>query len=210
MHPLIKQLVNKYQDLEDNSQQILQAFNLWKNSFAQGHKTLVCGNGGSASDSEHIVGELMKGFMLPRTLSRQEQDLLQKEHGEAGIYLAQNLQGALPAISLVSQTSLITAYANDVAADLVFAQQVYGYGEKGDVLVCLSTSGNSTNVLHALRLAKTKGLITIGLTGQTGGMMKQLCDVTIQVPYHSTPDIQERHLAVYHTLCAMLEQEFFS
>ena len=209
MHILLEKLIANYPDLKTTASQIEEAFELWKNSFANGHKTLVCGNGGSAADSEHIVGELMKGFMLKRSLPPKEQAQLVNEYGEIGAYLGKHLQGALPAISLVSQTSLITAFANDVAADLVFAQQVYGYGEPGDILVGLSTSGNSANVLHAMRVAKTKGMATIGFTGRDGGTMKELCDVVIPVPYSSTPDIQERHLAVYHTLCAMLEAEFF-
>lgn len=210
MHPLLKKLIITYPDLTNTASQIREAFELWNNSFAQGHKTLVCGNGGSAADSEHIVGELMKGFMLKRSLPPEEQALLEQEHGELGVYLGHHLQGALPTISLVSQTSLISAFANDVAADVVFAQQVYGYGQPGDVLVGLTTSGNSANVLHAMRVAKTKGLVTIGFTGSDGGKMKDLCDVTIRVPSRSTPNIQERHLAIYHTLCAMLEQEFFA
>ncbi len=210
MHPLVQKLITTYPDLTNTAPQIGEAFELWKNSFDQGHKTLVCGNGGSAADSEHIVGELMKGFMLKRTLPTEERALLEREYGEIGAYLGRHLQGALPTISLVSQTSLISAFTNDVAADLVFAQQVYGYGQPGDVLVGLSTSGNSANVLNALRVAKIKGLVTIGFTGADGGKMKELCNVTIRVPYHSTPDIQERHLAVYHTLCALLEQAFFA
>ena len=207
---ILKKLLADDPSLAGNRQEILRAFELWRDSYSQGNKTLVCGNGGSAADSEHIVGELMKGFLLRRPLPVQEQEQLQAEFGDAGTYLAQHLQGALPAISLVSQTSLITAFANDVAADLVFAQQVYGYGQKGDVLVALSTSGNSVNVLHALRVAKLKGMKTIGFMGGQSGLMESLCDVTIKVPYTSTPDIQQRHLAIYHALCAMLEQHFFT
>ncbi|HEX8684322.1 MAG TPA: SIS domain-containing protein, partial [Ardenticatenaceae bacterium] len=134
---------------------------------------------------------------------------LNEMYPELGEYLADHLQGALPTISLVSQTALMTAFINDVAADMVFAQQVYGYGVEGDALIGISTSGNSGNVLHALRVARAKGVRTIGITGQSGGAMLDLCDVTLRVPFRDTTDVQERHLAIYHTLCAMLEARFF-
>jgi D-sedoheptulose 7-phosphate isomerase len=127
-----------------------------------------------------------------------------------GPYLADHLQGALPAISLVSHNALISAFANDVDPQLVFAQQVYGYGKPGDVLLGISTSGNAPNVLNALQVARSRGLHTLGLTGLSGGRMKSSCDITICVPSTDTPGIQELHLPVYHTLCAMLEQDFFA
>lgn len=209
MNPLLEKLIADEPALEAAVPQIMAAFELWKDSFAQGGKTLVCGNGGSAADSEHIVGELMKGFLLKRPLPWEEKERLQEAFGPQGTYLAAHLQGALPAISLASQTSLLTAFANDVAADLIFAQQVYGYGRPGDVLLAISTSGSSANVVHALRVAKLKEMKAIGLMGQGSGEMEDLCDAAIKVPYSSTPDIQQRHVAVYHTLCALLEQHFF-
>jgi D-sedoheptulose 7-phosphate isomerase len=205
----IENLNKKYPDLEECLPDIQAAYELLQKSFQQGKKLLVCGNGGSAADSEHIVGELMKGFRLPRPIPI---DLLQKlvnNYPEHGAYVAAHLQGALPTISLVSQTALLTAFSNDVAPDLVFAQQVFGYGRPGDVLLALSTSGVSRNVIYALELARTLELQMIGLTGKSGGQMKGLCTVTIQVPWDQTPDIQERHLAIYHTLCMMLEDRFF-
>jgi D-sedoheptulose 7-phosphate isomerase len=187
-----------------------KAFRLLVGCYHQGGKLLVCGNGGSASDSEHIVGELMKGFMLKRSVDEEERDRFIRACPDNGNYLADHLQGALPAISLVSHTSLISAYANDIAADMVYAQQVYGYGRKGDAVIGLSTSGNSRNVLHALQVGRAKELVTIGFTGKHGGEMPSWCDVTIRVPWDSTPDIQERHLPLYHALCIMLEEEFFA
>lgn len=180
-----------------------------KASYEAGGKLLVCGNGGSASDSEHIVGELMKGFMLRRPVPVGFRERLSALYTLEGEKLSNSLQGALPAISLASHTSFLTAYANDVSAEAMFAQQVYGYGKPGDVLLGLSTSGNSVNVLRAAQVAKALGMGTIGLTGRSGGKLRELCEVSICVPYDLTPDIQERHLPVYHALCLMLEEAFF-
>jgi D-sedoheptulose 7-phosphate isomerase len=187
-----------------------RAFDLLRRAFREGGKLLVCGNGGSAADSEHIVGELMKGFTRHRGLPRHEREHLQALFPRDGRYLADHLEGALPAISLSSQTSLLTAVANDTAADMVFAQQVYGYGRPGDVLLAISTSGNSRNVLHALRVARAAGLTTLGLTGPGGGEMGPLCDVVVRVSAASMPEIQRAHQAVYHALCQRLEEEFFA
>jgi len=202
-------LILKYPDLDCCIPEIQSAYNVLQAAFQGGKKLLICGNGGSAADSEHIVGELMKGFRLPRPVPEELLQKLVNSYPEHGAYLASHLQGALPTYSLVSQTSLLTAFSNDVAPDLVFAQQVYGYGRPGDVLLALSTSGVSRNVIYALELARTLELHTIGLTGKTGGSMKGLCEVTIQVPWDETSDVQERHLAVYHAICAMLEERFF-
>lgn len=205
----LETLVARYPDLESCLPQIDRAFGLWKESFASGCKTLVCGNGGSAADSEHIVGELMKGFLLKRPVNKGFVQQAEERFGQHGTYLATHLQGALPAISLTSQQGLISAYGNDVAFDMAYAQQVYGYGRPGDVLVGLSTSGNSKNVVHAIQVAKLRSLVTIGFTGRGGGQMADLCDVTIRVPDTETYRIQERHSAIYHTLCIMLEEAFF-
>lgn len=209
LNPLLETLVAKYPELIDCLESIEGAFELLKKTYSEGGKVLICGNGGSASDSEHIVGELMKGFMSRRPLSSEMRQQFQLHYPEDGEFLTNHLQGALPAISLVSHSSLITAYANDVSAEMIFAQQVYGYGKKGDLLIGLSTSGNSANVIRAIQVAKVVGMPTIGLSGKSGGRMKELCDVTICVPSDRTPDIQERHLPIYHTLCILLEEEFF-
>jgi D-sedoheptulose 7-phosphate isomerase len=209
MHPALKDLILRYPDLEACSEAITKAFELLVDSYRNKGKLLVCGNGGSASDSEHIVGELMKGFMCKRPVQPEYRNRLIEMYPEDGEYIASHLQGALPAISLVSHTSLTSAFINDQSADLVYAQQVYGYGRKGDSIIGISTSGNSKNVVFAIKVAKSLGLRTIGFTGKTGGKLGELCDVTIKIPYDSTPVVQERHLPVYHTLCIMLEQEFF-
>ena len=209
MNKTSTRLVNRYPDLLPCAQDIECAFGLLKATFRAGGKLLVCGNGGSAADSEHIVGELMKGFNSKRVLPDAFRRRLIKAFPGQGEYLAANLQGALPALSLVSQTSLLSAFANDVAPDMALAQQVYGYGAPGDALIAISTSGTSKNVLNALRVARVARLKTIGLTGGRGGGMAPLCDALICVPGETTSDIQERHQAVYHALCAMLEEEFF-
>ncbi len=210
MNNALTKLLSKYPELHVCSDDIELAFETIKNSFNNGGKLLLCGNGGSASDCEHIVGELMKGFMKKRELAAASQKEFMEQWPLNGEYLAKNLQGALPAISLTSNSALMTAYSNDVAADMAFAQQVYGYGNTGDVLLGISTSGNSANVLNAIQVAKVLGVKTIGLTGKTGGRMKEICDISICVPYESTPDIQDRHLPIYHTVCIMLEDSFFS
>ena len=209
MNPILKTLSQKYPDLAICAADIQAAFALLADTYRQGGKVLICGNGGSAADSEHIVGELMKGYLAPRPIPEDIRQQLLAAFPAHGAYLADHLQGALPTFSLVSQTSFLTAYANDVAADMVFAQQVFGYGRPGDALLAISTSGQATNVLHALQVARVLGLRTIGLTGQNGGALKDLCDVTIRVPGERSPEIQERQAAVYHALCARLEEEFF-
>jgi D-sedoheptulose 7-phosphate isomerase len=206
---IFERLIQRYPDLSEALPSILQAAQMLQTCFAGGGKLLVCGNGGSAADSEHIVGELMKGFYLKRPVPSGFRERLVASYPEAGAYLADHLQGALPAISLVSHTSLITAVLNDVAGDMIFAQQVYGYGRPGDVLLGISCSGNAADVLHAFRVARALDVKTLGLTGRSGGGMPPLCDGLLRVGLDSIPDIQERHLAIYHALCAHLEERFF-
>lgn len=201
MTDYLKFMTDRYPALEGVSGDVKEAFEILKTSYENGGKLLVCGNGGSASDSEHIVGELMKGFYKKRPLPETEKEAI----GEISAFL----QGALPAIALTGHPALTTAFSNDVRADMTFAQQVYGYGKAGDVLIALSTSGNSVNVLHAATVAKAENLAVIGLTGQDGGRLREICDVCIAVPARVTAEIQEYHLPVYHTLCAMLEDYFF-
>jgi len=206
----INQLIFSYPGLDVCRADIEAAFNVLRDCYRRGGKVLTCGNGGSASDAEHIVGELMKGYLLKRPVPEEMRTKLTATSPEDGDYLANHLQGGLPALSLVSQTSLLSAIANDTAADMVYAQQVYGYGREGDVLIGISTSGNSANVIRAMQVARTLGLHIIGLTGRTGGKLKPLCDVCIRVPANDTTLIQERHLPIFHVLCAMLEEEFFA
>ena len=197
----LERLCGRYPQLEGVKNDIKRSYEIMKESYENGGKVLTCGNGGSAADSEHIVGELMKGFYKKRPLPGQIKDV----YGE----LAENLQGALPAISLTGHPALATAFLNDVDPEMVFAQQVYGYGKEGDVLIAMSTSGNSINVVNAAKVAKAKGMMVIGFTGSRGGRLKELSDVCLTVPSDVTADIQEFHLPVYHTLCAMLEEHFF-
>jgi D-sedoheptulose 7-phosphate isomerase len=209
METVISRLVAFAPDLEPCVSDLERAFALLRDAFEAGGKVLICGNGGSAADSEHIVGELMKGYLLPRPIPTTRRQALTCAAPESGGYLADHLQGALPAISLVSQMALLSAFANDVAADMGFAQQVYGYGRAGDVVWGLSTSGTSRNVLHALRVGRALGLRTLGFTGSGGGAMGDLCDVTVEVPRSSVAAIQSGHQALYHTLCELLEMTFF-
>jgi D-sedoheptulose 7-phosphate isomerase len=206
----VQQLIFSYPGLDVCASEIKAAFNVLRECYRGGGKVLTCGNGGSAADAEHIVGELMKGYLLKRPVPEDMRTKLIATSPEDGDYLANHLQGGLPAISLVSQTSLLSAIANDTAADMVYAQQVYAYGREGDALIAISTSGNSTNVMRAIQVARALGLRTIGLTGRTGGKLKPLCDVCIRVPANDTTLIQERHLPIFHVLCAMLEEEFFA
>jgi phosphoheptose isomerase len=202
-------LFTNYPELEVCKPDVEAAFYLLKQCYEDGGKVLICGNGGSASDSEHITGELMKGFMLKRKISREDSQRLMKAFPVEGEYFSNRLQGALPAISLVSHSALGYAVINDTGSDMVFAQQVYGYANEKDILIGLSTSGNSINVVNAIKVAKAFGIKSIGMTGEKGGAMKELCEVTITVPACDTYRIQEYHLPIYHSLCAMLEEEFF-
>ena len=203
-------LLTNYPQLSGCKDDILNAFECMKNCYRQGGLIMACGNGGSASDAEHIVGELMKGFKYRRPVSGEQRAALEAVFPAEGAYLSDNLQQGIPAISLVSQSALSFAYINDVAADMVFAQQVFAYGCPGDLLFGLSTSGNSKNVVNACRVAKTFGIRTIGMTGESGGILREICDVSICVPAHETYRIQEFHLPVYHALCAMIEAEVFT
>ena len=201
-------LVNRYPELSGAKKEISEAYQILENCYAHGGKLLVAGNGGSAADAEHIVGELMKGFKLPR---KPDADFAEKlvENRELGSILAENLQGALPAIALDGHPALSTAYMNDCEPLLCFAQQVNGYGKTGDVFLGISTSGNSKNVLYAATTAHAKGMKVIGLTGAKSSKLEQMSDICIKVPQIETYMIQELHLPVYHCLCLMLEERFF-
>lgn len=209
MELAIANLAIDYPDLEPITPQVQAVFERLYSVFSNGHRLYVCGNGGSAADADHIVAELCKGFLKKRPLSSKLKSSLANAYGDEGRYLAENLQGALPAYSLATYSALATAFSNDVAPDLVFAQLIHAYGKKGDALLAISTSGNSANVLHATRVAKTQGLHTIALTGCTGGELSALCSLSICVPQCSTPAIQERHLPIYHALCIALEERLF-
>ena len=203
-------LVERYPSLESAKNDIVAAYLLLEESYNNGGKLLVAGNGGSAADAEHIVGELMKGFKLPRKPEADFAEKLVEENQELGSVLAENLQGALPAIALDGHPALSTAYMNDCEPLLCFAQQVNGYGKSGDVFLGISTSGNSKNVLYAATTAHAKGMKVIGLTGAKDSKLKDMSDVCIKAPQTETYMIQELHLPIYHCLCLMLEDRFFA
>ncbi len=203
-------LIKRYPKLEVCRKEIANAYSILETAYSNGRKLLVSGNGGSASDSEHIVGELMKEFKLKRKVYQEQAEEMRKISPELGEVLAENLQGALPAISLTGHSSLTTAFMNDSEPELIFAQQVNGYGKPGDVYLGISTSGNSKNVLYAAVTAKSKGLKVIGLTGQRENRLMNYADVCIRVPETETYKIQELHLPVYHCLCMMLEDYFYN
>lgn len=205
----IEVLVNRYPVLNSVKDEIVEAYFLLVESYKNEGKLLIAGNGGSAADAEHIVGELMKGFKLPRKLNENFTDKLISENEELGTVLAESLQGALPAIALDGHPALSTAYMNDCEPLLCFAQQVNGYGKAGDVFLGISTSGNSKNILYAATTAHAKGMKVIGLTGAKDSKLTQMSDVCIKVPQTEPYMIQELHLPVYHCLCLMLEDEFF-
>ncbi|QSO51170.1 SIS domain-containing protein [Alicyclobacillus curvatus] len=205
---LLEHLLNRYPNLNECSTSLKTAHRLLVGTVVNDGLIMTCGNGGSAADSEHIVGELMKGFEKKRSLTGPSTELF-ADYGVDGGYIAENLQGGIRAISLVSQTALMTAYMNDAKPDLIFAQQVWAYGRAGDALICISTSGNSKNVLYAAKTARAKGVRVIALTGKSGGALQDVSDVAIKVPASLTLEVQELHLPVYHYLCLALEQAFY-
>ena len=205
----LDELVQRYPVLEPVKGDILKAYEIMRDCYEKGGKLMIAGNGGSCSDSEHIVGELMKGFVKRRPVSAELAQALKAADPQMGEKLAENLQGGLPAIALTGHGALTTAFSNDVNGDMVFAQQLYGYAKKGDVFLGITTSGNSKNVLYAATTAHAKGMKVIGLTGAKSGKLEQMSDICIKVPQTETYMIQELHLPVYHCLCLMLEDEFF-
>jgi len=209
MNIFLEDLLKRHPELQKIAGKIEQAAELIISAYEQGHRLYLCGNGGSAADSEHIVGELMKGFILKRPVGAEFQRQLQERYGEEGEAMAARLQGGLPAISLTGAPALSSAFSNDVAAEMVFAQQIFVMGQPGDVLVGITTSGNSKNVVNALKIAAVKGLKTIALTGEGGGKCAELVDCLVNVPARETFLVQEYHLPVYHTLCLMIEDRFY-
>ena len=205
---IIDGLTDRYPSLSVCKDGIIKLADALITCYKNGGKLLICGNGGSAADAQHIAGELMKGFCSKRPLSGDEKAKLQKYGGD-GALLADKLQSPLPAISLYNETALITAYCNDVDPSLIYAQQVYALGKPCDLLLCISTSGNSDNVCLAVPAAKAKGMTVAALTGKTGGKLKNVCDICVSVPETVTYKVQELHLPVYHAVCLCVEEEFF-
>lgn len=205
----LDELVKRYPQLAVCRSDIEAAYEVMEEAYEKDHKLLIAGNGGSAADSEHIAGELMKRFKTPRPVPSEFSKKLVEIDSERGLGLAKNLERGLMAIPLVAHEALTTAYINDVDGLGVFAQQLYGFGRPGDVFLGISTSGNSKNVMSATVVARALGIKVIGLTGATGGELAKVADVSIKVPETETYMIQELHLPVYHCLCLMLEDRFF-
>lgn len=209
LETIVENLIQRYPALETCRKSIVKAGEIFVECYENEGKLLVCGNGGSASDSDHIVGELMKSFSKKRPVTADFGKKLQESSGERGALLASKLERGLAAISLNAHGGLISAISNDIGGDFIFAQQVLGYGGKNDVLLAISTSGNSVNVLDACITAKALDMKVVGLLGETGGKIKSLCDVAVCVPAISTAAVQEYHLPIYHALCIMVEETFF-
>lgn len=206
---MLNELITRYPLLASIRDEIESAYNTIVECYEHDGKVLIVGNGGSAADAEHIVGELMKGFVKNRTVSEEMQKALLELDPERGAGLIKNLQGGLPAICLNAHTSLNTAFANDKDPVMCYAQQVNGYGKPGDVFIGISTSGNAENVMYAAITAKAKGMKIIALTGKNGGKLAKVSDVAMIVPEQETYKIQEYHLPIYHALCLMLEDHFY-
>lgn len=202
-------LVERYPALNACREEIAGACRVLENCYASGGKLLIAGNGGSAADAEHIAGELMKRFERPRPVDAEFAEKLKAVDAQRGAKLARNLERSLMAIPLVAHEALTTAYINDVDGLGVFAQQLFGYGQPGDVFLGISTSGNSENILNAAVVAKALGIHVIGLTGASGGKLAGIAELTVRVPETETYRVQELHLPVYHCLCLMLEERFF-
>ena len=204
----MKELFERYPQLEVCKDSLEKALSLMLETYKKGGKILLCGNGGSCADCDHIVGELMKGFlsMRPATEEMKEKFINECEDGE---YIISNLQRGIPAISLPAQSAVLSAFINDVQPDLMYAQLVYGYAKENDLVVGLSTSGNSRNVVNAVKTAKTLGVNTLSLTGAKDSKLSEISTCTIKVPETETFKIQELHLPVYHWLCAEIEKQLF-
>lgn len=203
-------LIDRYPTLSSVRGNISTSARILIEAYQAEGKLLVCGNGGSAADADHIVGELMKGFVMPRPVSREFRERLAEVEPEIGERIADALQSALPAIALTQHNALVTAFSNDVDPSMIFAQQVAGYGVAGDVYLGITTSGNSRNVIYGAITARARGLRVIGLTGAGGGALAKYCDVCMAVPEKETYKVQELHLPVYHALCLAIEKTMFS
>lgn len=205
----LNELIERYPALSVCADSISLANEMIVNSAKAGGKILICGNGGSSADADHIVGELMKGFLLKRPMSKTTAERFKSSLGDSANKFIEKLQCGIPAISLSSGTAISSAFINDVEPDLVYAQMVFGYAREGDLLIAISTSGNSKNVVNAAKCAKALGISTLALTGKAESALSEICDCTIKVPEKETFKVQELHLPVYHYLCASVEEEIF-
>ncbi len=206
----IDALIQKYPVILPQRNNIIAVYKLLEKCYENGHRLFIAGNGGSAADALHITGELMKSFIKKRPIEKETKVAFYKLYDKKEAdYIISKLQGCLPALALLNNTSLETAYINDVEADMVFAQQLFGYAEKGDILLAISTSGDAKNILYAAKTMKAIGGYIVGLTGKDGGDLAALCDTCIKVDKSLVYEIQELHQPIYHTLCLMLEDHFF-
>jgi D-sedoheptulose 7-phosphate isomerase len=208
-HPVFKELFGRYKELDSCAGDIVRAGELLEQGIRRGKKILLCGNGGSAADADHIAGELVKSFCRQRPLDAALAEKLRALDHERGGTLARSLQAGIPAINLTGHIALSTAFGNDVDPYQVFAQQTLVYGAEGDILWGISTSGNAKNIYYAALVARAKGMPVLGMTGKDGGALKQHCDVCIKAPKTKTYEVQELHLPVYHALCRYLEECFW-
>ena len=206
---MLNELLTRYPALESIKDNIVKATDAIIACYENGGKVLLCGNGGSCADCEHIVGELMKGFLKLRPIDEEKRAEMKASSTLADDEILSKLQGGLPAISLPSMTALNSAFCNDVDPELIYAQPLMALGNKGDILIAISTSGNSKNVFGAVKVAKALGVTVIGLTGATGGKLKESSDICICAPETETFKIQELHLPIYHYICAEVEAHFF-
>ena len=206
---MLNELLKRYPSLTEIKDDIVKATDAIIRCYEKGGKVLLCGNGGSCADCEHIVGELMKGFLKLRPISEDKKAEMKANSPIVDDEILSKLQGGLPAISLPSMTALNSAFCNDVDPELIYAQPLLALGNKGDILIAISTSGNSKNVFGAVKVAKALGVTVIGLTGQTGGKLREHSDICICAPETETFKIQELHLPIYHNICAEVEAHFF-
>lgn len=208
-HDLFCELLERYQKLSECAEDIIRARELMSKTVRAGGKILICGNGGSSADADHIVGELMKGFLLKRKMPADVSADFRAALGEEAEDFINLLQRGIPAISLSAQSAICSAFINDVDPDMIYAQMVFGYGKKEDLLIAISTSGNSKNTVNAAKCAKALGIATLALTGKDDSHLSRICDVTVKAPETETFKVQELHLPIYHYLCAAVEEEFF-
>lgn len=210
MNAFLDELLTRYPALKNCAAEIQTAGEIMLETYSAGGKMLVCGNGGSCSDSDHIVGELMKGFLKKRKMLPDQQETFRKALGADAENLIEKLQCGIPAISLPAQSTVLSAFANDVDAELVYAQLVFGYAKAEDMFIGLSTSGNSKNIVISAKVAKAMGVRSLALTGANESALSEICDCTIRVPATETFKIQELHLPVYHYLCAYVENQIYT
>ena len=206
---MINELINRYPSLSVCREEVEKAINTIISSYEKGGKLLLCGNGGSCADCDHISGELLKGFLKKRPLSSAQKEKMKENCHSLTENELDSLQNGLPAISLPQLSALNSAFCNDVDPELIYAQSTLALGRAGDTMIAISTSGNAKNVAAAVRVAKGIGMTVIGLTGKDGGKLRELCDICIVAPENETYKIQELHLPIYHVICAMVEEYFF-